>query len=376
MKKIKITSRAIVVLFILCVCIGKVYSQDSVTLSIGDPAPPIKYSKWLQGTPVKSYDNNRLYVVEFWATWCGPCIAAMPHLSEMSEKYKDNATFIGANVWEKTGDKPYESVLPRLTNFLKSSAKKMTYNVVADNNAQELANLWLKPAGILGIPTTFIVREGKLAWIGHPAKIDSIINIMLAGTYDVAAFKKEYEKKQLSPSNIQTKYRIVADKIKAAVAAKEFDRAFLIIEEGIKQMPMFQASLQYEKLMILLKHFPESEALDFAKKMVNDNKAFGTVIATALADKDSLSKSTYLFAAETIQNGLSQQGFSANFDKLALAYSKAGDFQSAVNAEEKAVAAATLEVKDGKYEGYVFDFTIKEYEETLKQYKKALKKQK
>jgi tetratricopeptide (TPR) repeat protein len=300
----------------------------------------------------------------------------MPHLSELSEKYKDNATFIGANVWEKTGDKPYESVLPRLNNFLKSSSKKMTYNVVADNNAQELSNLWLKPAGILGIPTTFIVSKGKLAWIGHPEKIDSIIKLMLAGTYDVAAFKKEYEKKQSSPSNMQTNYRIVADKIKAAVAAKEFEKAFLIIEEGVKQMPVFQASLQYEKLLILLKHFPENEALDFAKKLINENKNFGPVIGNALADKDSLSVNTYLFVAEIIQNGLNQQAFSANFDKLALAYSKAGNFQAAVDAEEKAVAAATQEVKDGKYEGYVFDFTIKEYEETLKQYKKALKKQK
>src|SRR5688572_10930676 len=195
LNRIGLLLKPVLTSFILIIIGSQAIGQEGITLHIGDPAPPLKYSKWLQGTPFKEYKDDRLYVVEFWATWCGPCIAAMPHLSELSEKYKDNATFIGANVWEKTGDKPYESALPRLNNFLKSSAKKMTYNVVADNNAQELANLWLKPAGILGIPTTFIVKEGKLAWIGHPQKLDSIINSMLTGTYDVAAFKKEYEKK-------------------------------------------------------------------------------------------------------------------------------------------------------------------------------------
>jgi len=298
----------------------------------------------------------------------------MPHLSELSEKYKDQATFIGANVWERTGDKPYESALPRLVNFVKSNDNKMTYNVIADNNNQDLVNLWLKPAGIMGIPTTFVVEKGKLVWIGHPIKVDSIINLILKGKYDETAFKKEYEAKQSDTSNFQYKYKIVADKIKAAVDVKDFDKAFLLIDESVKEIPMLALPLKLQKFTILLKNFPEKESIEFAKELIKENKSFASVIPSAITDKDGLSKEAYLFAAETIQEGLKEYTFSANLDKLALAYSKAGDLQSAVNAEAKAVAAAKEEVKDGKFPGYVFDFTIKDYEKTLNDYKKALKK--
>ena len=66
------------------------------SLKVGDPAPALKATKWLQGTEVKSFEKGKIYIVEFWATWCGPCIVMMPHMSEMQEEYKDKSvTFIG-----------------------------------------------------------------------------------------------------------------------------------------------------------------------------------------------------------------------------------------------------------------------------------------
>ena len=59
------------------------------TLTIGDKAPAIDIAHWIKGEKVKEFEADKVYVVEFWATWCGPCIASMPHLSELQEKYAD-----------------------------------------------------------------------------------------------------------------------------------------------------------------------------------------------------------------------------------------------------------------------------------------------
>ena len=62
--------------------------KPGVTLKVGDAAPELKATKWLQGDEVKSFEKDKVYVVEFWATWCGPCIVMMPHLSELQQEYK------------------------------------------------------------------------------------------------------------------------------------------------------------------------------------------------------------------------------------------------------------------------------------------------
>src|SRR5262249_31400996 len=70
--------------------------QPAVTLKVGDPAPVLSASKWLQGEPMKAFQPGKVYVVEFWATWCGPCLLFMPHLAELQAQYKDKGvTCIG-----------------------------------------------------------------------------------------------------------------------------------------------------------------------------------------------------------------------------------------------------------------------------------------
>ena len=72
-------------------------------LNVGDAAPPLSIVEWVKGDEFDlAKDMKRqFHVVEFWATWCGPCIQAMPHLSALQAEYEGRGvTIIGINIRE------------------------------------------------------------------------------------------------------------------------------------------------------------------------------------------------------------------------------------------------------------------------------------
>ena len=73
-------------------------SQPAPSLSLGDKAPKVDLSKVVKGDFDGKFKNDKVYVIEFWATWCGPCKTSMPHLSELQQMYKDKGvTIIGVS---------------------------------------------------------------------------------------------------------------------------------------------------------------------------------------------------------------------------------------------------------------------------------------
>src|SRR5436309_778886 len=73
-------------------------------LGIGDAAPKLALKEFVKGEPVKTFEKDTTYVLEFWATWCGPCKDAIPHVTELQKK-NPKVVFIGVNVWEQDLDK-------------------------------------------------------------------------------------------------------------------------------------------------------------------------------------------------------------------------------------------------------------------------------
>jgi thiol-disulfide isomerase/thioredoxin/predicted regulator of Ras-like GTPase activity (Roadblock/LC7/MglB family) len=148
-------------------------------LEVGEVAPPIQAKKWASNTPVTlDTAKGKVLVVEFWATWCGPCRQTIPHLNKLHKKYSEKeAIFVGMT----------EEDEPTVKKFMEGMA--MDYHVGLDD-ASKTNDAYMK--GITGIPHAFAVgRDGKVVWHGHPlAGLDRVVEQLVAGTFNVERAKK------------------------------------------------------------------------------------------------------------------------------------------------------------------------------------------
>jgi len=154
-------------------------SQTTAPLTVGSKAPALQLSRWVKGDGISKLESGKVYVVEFWATWCGPCKGAIPHITELAHTYKDKVTFIGVSVAE---GKPSQAIEDKVNAFVSDMGEKMDYLVARDTDSDAMLNTWMKAAEQKGIPTAFIVDgDGKIAWIGNPMRsLDKAIDQVLA----------------------------------------------------------------------------------------------------------------------------------------------------------------------------------------------------
>jgi thiol-disulfide isomerase/thioredoxin len=111
--------------------------------------------------------KGKVVVLEFWATWCGPCIAAIPHLNELADRFKDKPVqFIAITAEDEQVAGP----------FLKKKPIHAWVGLDTDK-------LMSKAYGIEAIPHTVVVdREGKIAAVTHPTMLtEQHLEDVLAG---------------------------------------------------------------------------------------------------------------------------------------------------------------------------------------------------
>jgi len=145
----------------------------AVTLHVGDAAPSFSFEQWIQGAEIHGLEAGKVNVVEFWATWCGPCVASIPHLNELQQAHPD-VVFLGLAGSEKPPEEgKADTRVEDLRAFIAKQGDKMTYRVAYDAD-RSMTTSWMKPAGQKGIPCAFIIgRDGHIAWIGHPSQMEA-----------------------------------------------------------------------------------------------------------------------------------------------------------------------------------------------------------
>ncbi len=304
-------------------------------LMVGDRAPELAIGEWVKGDEVTGFEDGKVYVVEFWATWCGPCITGMPHISKLQKEYKDKGvTIIGVNIW----DEP-ENVAPFMEDD--EGDEKMQYTVAIEKKIEGenvrngvMARDWMRAAGQNGIPSAFVVdQKGYIAWIGHPMRMDEPLEQIVAGEWDLkAAAAKHVEAVKLEAK--RNEQRAVLQKLMNPIAeafeAGEYEAAHKAIVKAI-----------------------DNEA-------IWDNDGVLNFIAWNMVDPDSdIPQSNPKLAIKIAQRAVElTKGESAPvLDTLAWAYYQAGMKDKAVETQTKAIALLTGDAK-------------KQYVESLERMKK------
>ncbi len=126
--------------------------------AVGSVAPELGSEKTFNtpgGAPVTLASlRGQVVLIDFWATWCGPCVAAIPHVQELHEKYHDQGLVVIGHTDASSQDLPA---------FIKQ--KKISYIISV---GKDIGNAY----GVSGIPHVFIIDpDGKIAWQGHPAEL-------------------------------------------------------------------------------------------------------------------------------------------------------------------------------------------------------------
>ncbi len=196
-------------------------------LTIGDEAPPIDVFHWLKGEALTDFEPGRVYVLEFWATWCGPCVANMEHLSQIQERYADRGVVIVG-----ISDEPLQKVTRFLCTRNRADARlhndRTRYRLATDPDRSAFDD-YMSATHQRGLPKAFIIgRTGRLEWVGHPVagEMDVPLESIVDGTWSRQPFKDEFTTNQRASDELWR----ATSKLSMATDAQDWDAALEAVD--------------------------------------------------------------------------------------------------------------------------------------------------
>mmetsp|Transcript_30036 Transcript_30036/g.76493 ORF Transcript_30036/g.76493 Transcript_30036/m.76493 type:complete len:207 (-) Transcript_30036:398-1018(-) len=199
---------------------------------VGTKCPVIEGLTFLKGSPiVPGKDLGTVLVLELWATWCGPCVQSIPHLTEMQHKYKGKAVIIGCNT-----EGPH--ALDKVRRFVDSKGSAMDYTVAADTGGS--IEQLMQAAGVRGIPHAFIVgADGTITHSGHPmdpafdAQLQAACNAAVKPQVALPPITSSYE--ELMGLSVKELKAMLSERgIDMTGACEKGDLAKLVVEKASK----------------------------------------------------------------------------------------------------------------------------------------------
>ncbi|MEM0926866.1 MAG: TlpA disulfide reductase family protein [Planctomycetota bacterium] len=197
------------VLIVMCcvaaaICIPRTVDAEP-TLGIGSKAPALDIEFYFEEDDprVTKFDAGSVYVVEFWATWCGPCIQSMPHLADLQNEFRNSGVQI-VSVSDESVDEVEATLKKAYPGKIASFAEVTSPYILTTDPDRSVYQDYMVAAEQNGIPTSFIVgKSGLIEWIGHPMDLDDPLKAVVEDAWDREAFKAEMEEQQRFDSTLQ-----------------------------------------------------------------------------------------------------------------------------------------------------------------------------
>jgi thiol-disulfide isomerase/thioredoxin len=350
---------------LLAVPVAALADPEIQFLTVGDKAPAIEVAHWLRGKEIPQWEPGKVYVLEFWATWCGPCRAAMPHLSDLQKEYKDyGVTCIGIS------DEPLAKVVQFLFETDKRDGKtnqeRTQYTLCTDPD-KSVHTAYFSAAGQRGIPCSFIVgKTRRIEWIGHPMGIDEPLGAVVRDEWDREAFKRTWDERQ-EQERAQAR---VAQARRKAIEDKNWDELLRLMDEAIAKNPE-NPGPKAEKFMLLAREVGDyARAYAYAATVVEeswDEPMWLNQIAWFIVDEKGLEKRDLDLAMKAANRAdvLSKHEDPAILDTVARVWFEKGDI-----AKAREIQRAAVEVSKGTPFEEQLGATLKRYEEAAPPTKK------
>lgn len=308
--------------------------KPPVTLRLGDAAPELTIVKWLKGTPQTDLKDGKVRVVEFWATWCGPCKVGMPHLSELAKHYGSKVAFVGVDASERKDD------IALAEKFVADSGEMMAYNVAYATPKGPMTENWMRAAGQNGIPCAFVVdKHGKIGWIGHPLMgLEEAVDLALVDKLDANAAAEIDKTWEANMAKGQEAFKALT----AAQKDGKVDEALKLNEEVLRLLPYMVTSYAPTQYALLSAKDP-SAAATFGSRLLKEKANAPLVlqgVAQTIVSENSPVKGArdYKLAKALLEQSLkcSAASYGSNQTLARIAFAT-GDKEGAVRFQQEAV---------------------------------------